>query len=435
MYKLSQFNYFPSFNRELPEKAVVFNSLTRKLLLVDKTFLEQPDLDDHSTLEKLYNAGVFVPAGKDEIEDLETIIDEKKYVQRRLTLTIIPTNACNFRCVYCYQPVRHAAMGNETADHILRWLSLNLRYYNELNLNWFGGEPLLCKQIMIDMMKSIQLLCKQHGVAMVASVTTNGYLLDVETFQKLVKYGVLFYQITIDGTEEIHNRQRPHMQYSDSYKRIIQNLKTIKSLPKRLRFEIGLRINISGMMRPSDIYSFVDEMALHFSDKRFVIIWQWVRDWGGKRLLQHGGDSLTQEGRECIKYMSYAESKGLKSPKLLTISTGTDVCEAFYKHGYVFNYDGSVMKCPMRIEDKETNQIGVIDNQGTLIIDSVKERRWLKRDVINEKCRSCVFLPLCMTNRCHFSNKIKDKLVCIEYKDLIETQIAGLYKSGNIEVL
>ena len=42
-----------------------------------------------------------------------------------------------------------------------------------------------------------------------AQITTNGYLLDVETFKKLLKCNIYSYEITLDGFESDHNKNRP----------------------------------------------------------------------------------------------------------------------------------------------------------------------------------------------------------------------------------
>jgi radical SAM additional 4Fe4S-binding domain len=124
--------------------------------------------------------------------------------------------------------------------------------------------------------------------------------------------------------------------------------------------------------------------------------------------------------------MEYAKNKGLKNVDLISTTTGTDSCEAFFRNGYVINYDGNVYKCAMCIEDKKNNCIGYISKSGEMIIDLSKERKWLKREYIEEKCKKCIYLPMCIMNRCHYSSKIHGKTKCIEYKDLIESQIISM---------
>lgn len=425
-YKLSRFNYYLPASAAKDDSTYVFNTFTRNLVKLPQPLREAEELArfEDEQIRTLRSLGIIVDDSLDEIEALNTCMDLKKFEQKRLTVTIIPTNACNFRCIYCYQPEKAAFMSELTVEKILKWFRRNLRYCDELNLSWFGGEPLLCPDTMLKLLSEIRDLCKKNGVAMVSSITTNGYLLNIDLFQKLVSSGLLYYQITVDGDEATHNAQRPHKTNGDSYSRIMQNLSDMAKLPRKYRFEVGVRINVSGSMKKENIIGFIDQMAGMFAgDKRFVIIWQWVRDWGGSRISQHDTKNLVRTSSACADYIEYARSKGLFIPDIVSTMTGTDSCEAYYKNGYVLNYDGRVFKCAMCMEDEEHNCIGHIDDNGIMRIDASKELRWLIHDKITEECASCVYLPLCYTNRCHYSTKVRDSLSCLEYKDLILPQL------------
>lgn len=435
-YMLSRFNIVQKDVSLDTNTSIVFNTLSRQLAVIPTIALQDLSILSREELLQLKDINIVVENEQDEIAELKTHINKKRYSAETLMLTIIPTNACNFKCIYCYQPTRYSYMSEEVFNSILTWLGKNLRFYKKLNLVWFGGEPLLHKTLVITMMKKVKELCKKNKVAMVASMTTNGYLLDVNTFQELVKSGLIFYQITIDGNRETHNLQRPHKTNDNSYEVILNNLIKIKELYPMFRFEIGIRINVSGKMKQEDIFQFIDNMKENFSgDKRFVFIWQWVRNWGGDRIEKVEKNSLVKKSVDCIEFMEYAIKKGLKSPAILTSTTGTDACEAFYKSGYVINYDGKVFKCAMCMEDFHNNCIGYINLNGNMQIDTQKELLWLKEDVIEEKCLSCPLLPICLLNRCHYSTKIKSTLKCMEYKSLIDSQINSILSNNKFIII
>lgn len=424
-YKLSKFNICLPVDLEKADGAYIFNTFTRSLVKlpepINETWLSEIKEKD---IQTLFSLGIIVDEAVDEIEMMRTCMDLKKYQQRRLMVTIIPTNACNFRCIYCYQPEKSSVMSEVTVERILKWFERNLRYYDELNLGWFGGEPLLCSDTMFNLLGRIRELCKIYGVAMVSSITSNGYLLSIDLFQRLLSNGLLYYQITVDGDESTHNAQRPHKTNGDSYSRVMQNLSNMAKLPQRRRFEVGIRINVSGHMRKENIYRFIDRLSEMFSgDKRFVIIWQWVRDWGGSRISQHDINNLVQTSSACTNYIDYAKSKGLSVAELVSTMTGTDTCEAYYRNGYVINFDGRVYKCAMCLEDEENNCIGFIDDKGIMKLEATKEMKWLAQDEITKECASCVYLPMCYTNRCHYSIKVRGALNCLEYKDLVLPQL------------
>lgn len=436
-YKLSKSNYYLPASSEMEQRVYVFNTLTRNLVRFPGTInTEEVSRLGQNDIDALYSMGIFVDEKTDEIEAMSTYMDIKKYEQKRLYVTIIPTDACNFRCIYCYQPEKAAIMTEGTLEKILKWFERNLRYYDELSLGWFGGEPLLQPSIVLKLLSRIHDLCKINRVAMISSVTTNGYTIDIDLFKQLLTNGLLYYQITVDGDEATHNLQRPHKTNKDSYGRIMQNLSDMKKLPHRYRFEVGIRINISGSMKKGTIYGFIDKMAELFAeDKRFVIIWQWVRDWGGVRIAHHDKGNLVQTSNVCAEYIEYAKSKGLSVADIVSTMTGTDSCEAYYKNGYVFNHDGRVFKCAMCLGDEKNNCIGYIDDNGIMRVDSSKELPWLTHDKITGECAECVYLPLCYTSRCHYSMKVRKSLKCLEYKDLILPQIEQMIEKHNYHVV
>ena len=423
-YIFSNYNYYKKNNNS--NNCFIFNSLSRKLVCIPQKYIENTELISNENLDLLKKYNYIIEKGQEQLNEIKTITSIKKYDNKVLRLTIIPTNSCNFRCIYCYQPERNSFMTDKTMEGVIKWIENNITFFKELNISWFGGEPLLKKGLIIETMRQIQAICRFWKKPMVASITTNGYELDFESFTKLVSYGVLYYQITIDGGQKTHNKQRPHKTNNDSYSVIINNLKQIKNNQFRKRFEIGIRINISGNMSSESIFQFIDEMEETFShDKRFVFVWQWVRDWGGERINSYNKDELVKKGDECIEFIEYAQKKGLYSPDIIESTIGADSCEAFYKYGYVINYDGSVFKCAMLMEDYENNCIGYIDNYGRMILNN-NENKWLQDDAISKKCEKCPFLPMCLVSRCHYSVKVRSKLKCMEYIDLIDKLIDNM---------
>ncbi len=125
-----------------------------------------------------------------------------------MSLTLIPTDKCNFNCLYCYQSDTVHDMSIETADSIVKMIERN-RALRTLHISWFGGEPLCNKKIVFYLMERINEICRRNKVVLMGDMTTNASLLDLETFSRLYELRVLNYQITIDGCRKTHNQQRP----------------------------------------------------------------------------------------------------------------------------------------------------------------------------------------------------------------------------------
>ena len=234
--------------------------------------------------KKLYEHGFLVEDFVDESQIVEYLFNKEIYGNKTLELTIIPTNACNFDCVYCYQKEPYFFMSKETMDSIIFYIEKHIGEYTGLLISWFGGEPLLAKELMVEFMEKVRMICLKKHIPFYSNVTTNGYELDLKTFKSLIKNHVLYYQITIDGPKEIHNKQRPHKTNSDSFEKIVKNLMDIKENVKGNRYKIAVRVNISTSVQPY-IEDFIEWLYNKFgNDSRFTIVWEIVRDWGGEKI-------------------------------------------------------------------------------------------------------------------------------------------------------
>lgn len=214
-------------------------------LLKREEYIEFDEKHPEQYVKILYEAGYL--HDKDFDESLLVDVAHKSHVfsDEWIYLTILPTNNCNFRCIYCYETNKEERMDDQTEENILNFLRKNIRRYKNLRLNWFGGEPLIEKERVIRMSEEIDKICKQNHVPMIGLMSTNGYELDVHTFERLIRSRILSYQICLDGDRDTHNVQRPHYENPDSYEKIFSNLKNIKEQIKTRTFKIGIRANMT----------------------------------------------------------------------------------------------------------------------------------------------------------------------------------------------
>ena len=61
---------------------------------------------------------------------------------KKMSLVIMPTEKCNFKCKYCYETFRKGKMSPAVQDAIINYVKKNIRNHTELAVIWFGGEPL-----------------------------------------------------------------------------------------------------------------------------------------------------------------------------------------------------------------------------------------------------------------------------------------------------
>ncbi|MCR5722285.1 MAG: radical SAM protein [Lachnospiraceae bacterium] len=427
--KASRFNY--RFNQE--GATYLYNSLTglesimkiydKDLQEEAKNFLEGKE-SKHSNpvIENLLKEkGYLIDGDTDEFKLVESK-KEKLLTDEKLTLTLIPTSGCNFKCVYCYEEFKPIMMSERTIDDVVRFTEKFLGGKKVLFVNWFGGEPLLALNVIEALTAKLRTLCKEKKVAYFAGVTTNGYLLTMENFKRLAACRVIDYQVSIDGLKEDHDRLRCLKNKGGTYDVIFENLKRISDEVTGNRFSISIRCNClkaSKEKREEAENIFYENFG---KDERFSITFHAVKDWGGESVNALRKELLTEQ--EEIDLLNEAlRDKSEKRMKKLThlnvLDSRSNSCFACKADNYVIGADGSIYKCTSDF-DKPLGNVSKGDSP-TEWFDITKETN------LREECRECAFYGACMNTICPKALK-EGKLMCPIEKDCIDSLIGSMGK-------
>lgn len=379
---------------------------------------------------------------EDEIYECDFVRNRSVFSDSILDVTILPTDSCNFRCVYCYESATNQHLSEENEESIIKFIKRNAHKYKQIRLAWFGGEPLVRKEQVLRITKTINDICKDKGILFSGRMTTNAYELDIDTFNELVRNRVLAYQICIDGNRESHNKQRPHATNNDSYDRIIHNIREIARNAKSNTFLISLRTNIA-----YETEDYIEEYLHEIydiigNDKRFEIVFQGVRNWGGARISNNNVVLVDEESKLYEKWYTKAAKIGLNSAETMDLSIYSSMCAANFVAGYVIYPDCSVHKCTLAyFSDKARDEgcIGKIDNDGNLSVDYSKIMKWMVHDSHNEKCLNCILYCVCKGGACPYSsniigNPINKSNHCGELYSLVMSKIRCLYLKDMIDL-
>ena len=242
-------------------------------------------------------------------------------------------------------------------------------------------------------------------------MTTNGSLLTKKTYEKLHDIDVSLYQITLDGTKEYHDRFRKFTNGKGSYNKIINNLLSIKETNNKDMFI--LRTNVG-----ADNLDIMDEhikilVDLFGEDSRFMLSFHNIGNWG---------ENESNIIRESISMKLQKKAIDLGAnvvPIILSLSPGA-TCYAAKLNSFVIGSDGKVYKCTVALYEN-VNNIGVLKENGTMILDSNKHKKWTTSS-LNDNCLNCVLLPNCLNNQCPLNNLIK-KEPCLVTTDKIKEAI------------
>ena len=431
------------------EELLIYNTLSNNRLkfspcdapmvkkILELASLQNIDATQYSTSEKDYyymnllkNYGILLNNNTDEIRMAQEKFLSMAYGNDMLDITIIPTEECDFCCVYCYEREKFHVMSDETAVSILKYLKKNLKYYRHLLVSWFGGEPLLASDRICNMMKEIKKIAAKYGVTVRSNITTNGYNLTLPVFHSLISSGVNFCQITIDGLEDLHNQQRPHKVNDDSFSTIINNLIQIRDFCQFSRYEIKIRINISEQadQQRHQYLEFMKNLFGGFSN--FSFDFEWIRDWDKEK---NPDNNFATSPIICANWIAEAIKLGLPCSDFLNGSCGMFFCEACKKSGFIINYDGTIHKCTLAIESeryKVANNIGYLDYRGRINIDLARESAWIGFSFKNSECENCALYPLCMGVNCPWITQIQKKNACMPLRSLISTYMLSSDKNS-----
>ena len=112
--------------------------------------------------------------------------------------------------------------------------------YEVLEIGWFGGEPLLGMKTIRDLAPRLRALANEFDCHYESKVVTNGVALVPSIASELVEQlGVGHIEVTIDGTQEFHDRRRGTKTGRGTFGRIFDNVVALASredISARLRY-------------------------------------------------------------------------------------------------------------------------------------------------------------------------------------------------------
>ena len=374
-----------------------------------KTKILNGDLNElsDSVLLALEKHGIIVGAEIDENQKL-FVQFANKIKTAELCLTINVTEQCNFRCKYCYESHSVGSMSKDVQAQVIQFVRENIHKYASLHIGWFGGEPLLAKQVIYKLSDEFMKICAFNKRKYSASITTNGFLLDSDTFSELMKRQVTYYQITLDGYKTVHDKYRVRLDGSGTYSSIMRNLHAIKA-NKRRDFLINLRSNLTqeSFATFDDYLNDVEQLC--DSDNRFYMSVFKVGNWLGNVHPEIKCDLFEQEDGLRRIYQKILESNKKINLSTLFLNPGSGACYAGKLNKYLIRANGVVHQCTVMFEN-DNNSIGKIEN-GKLVLNN-KHDAMIINPVSCPKYFECKSAPICMGRPCPIN---KDTAHCVTY--------------------
>jgi uncharacterized protein len=394
------------YNMEVePDKSgniLIYNSLSMSLGLMEQRTkalyenVEKLDVDRiideniKQDIEIMKNNGFIVDEDTDEYLQLKIMGEIAKYNKTGLSLTVAPTLDCNMACPYCFENKSNLKMSQNTKNKFIDFIKDRIKEdrISSLKISWYGGEPLLQLDTILELSLKIIDICNLNNVHYWADIVTNGSLLDAEKAMLLrEKCKVSRAQITLDGLSDEHNKRRVLKNGEDSFNRIVGNIDEIKDI-----LSISIRINVDK-----------DNME---NAERLIDFFLKKKQWGSKvnfyfAPLENISEKCGIMSNTCYTYAEFGEINRMILRKIYNNGYSNIVraqvpkpttlfCSALTTNAFVVDPEGYLYTCWSNVGRKEKS-VGTLDKGAVLNREYLD---WLSLEH-PEGCKSCTYLPVC----------------------------------------
>lgn len=173
------------------------------------------DIQELIDREELFTADVY----KDYVMDFK----KRQTVVKALCLHI--AHDCNLACRYCFAEEgeyhgRRALMSFEVGKKALDFLIANSGSRRNLEVDFFGGEPLMNWEVVKQLVEYGRSQEEAHNKKFRFTLTTNGVLLN-EEIMEFCNREMSNVVLSLDGRAEVNNRMRPFRNGKGSYELIV----------------------------------------------------------------------------------------------------------------------------------------------------------------------------------------------------------------------
>lgn len=385
-YIVPHLSHYYLFNG-LSKKFIILSESTKNSLLTLLDHLDNyvEDLRYAALITKLKEGGFITEDHIDEFAILnqrcQAAIDKK-----RLSITVFPTYQCNFSCWYCIQHHREEYMSRETIDRLKNFI---YRYtadngIEEIEIAWFGGEPLLCfHSHILGLCRDIKQFADKNKLYYYNTITTNGFYLTQEIARLTRDLNFKVFQISLDGDRERHDKTR-YMPDSgqSSFDTILRNI--ISLIDNHPEAFVCLRFNYDAENMGGYKQMLADINA------RIPVRYRSKINFHPRKVWQEKNEIAYNEIRNM--FIDF-ENSGYT---ILEYDMPFDylVCEAERKHRYVLFFNGYVDKCENIQPDMASH---VLSDDGALKKRS--DAPFLIQKcafIVNSQCKKCRYVPICL---------------------------------------
>ncbi len=303
-------------------------------------------------------------------------------------LTICPTLACNFRCVYCFEKTQDDAtvMDRETMKALIQFIKTH-ETAKKLHVVWYGGEPLLAFGVMESLTAGF---LEHYPDYDNAALVTNGYLLDEKKIRRLRDLRIRSVQITLDGGQNTHNQRRKLKNGGPTHERILQNIDSLMS--SSWNGKCTVRVNVDRKNRQE--YAAVHKRLLERYQGKNLTVYPGFVNTFQDHTYDHQCRLCDREWAD-LSVDGYINDGILPPGGFFPESDAQCLCIATTHYGYVIGPKGEIYKCWEDV-GKENMVIGSLHTEGFITHSELVARYGIGTDPYrDDACMACSIFPIC----------------------------------------
>ncbi len=179
-------------------------------------------------------------------------------------MCLLAAHDCNMRCKYCFADTGEFHMKNrimlsyETGKAALDWLVKKSGNRKFLEVDFFGGEPLMNFETVKKIVAYGRELEKKHDKKFKFTITTNGLAINDENIEYMNKEmdNVV---ISIDGRKDVHDKMRPGVNQKSCYDVVLRNAKKLVDARNQQQYYIRGTYTKHNLDFADDIMYLADE--------------------------------------------------------------------------------------------------------------------------------------------------------------------------------
>ncbi|MBO4751094.1 MAG: radical SAM protein [Lachnospiraceae bacterium] len=377
-YVLSQF----ALTYACEGKQLLYHTMTRQLWDLDRPMdgaIAASAIQGDEDLMTLMKGYFLVPEGKDECAFYEGVSRMLRIYHKPkgiMGYTILPTFACNARCVYCYEEgMKQVSMTPEIAEQTVQYI-LQTKGEGRIEIGWFGGEPLMGEATIDKICERL----KEEGVEYGSSMITNASLLSEAVADKMAgPWKIRSVQVSMDGAEQDYIARKCYVRYHNTYQEVMAAINRLLSRG----IAVSVRCNVDEE-NLQGVPKFLSDLSETITEKQKLQVY--IAPLNAERM----GENDVFIWEKALELEEQIRKAGFGTVPYHGggIRLRIHHCMAD-KGSVVIAPDGSLYSCEHCPEEARFGNI--YDG----VTDAAAKEAFCRTDRTREKCRKCPFLPDC----------------------------------------